>query len=93
MQSVVRRLHDVSAGSVFKLSAAALIGLQAAAAPSLLAQQETWLLGPGSRTGKESTVVPTDCVNNPDGSITCNTKIENPKGDTPAKPSYSPFTN
>jgi hypothetical protein len=57
------------------------------------AQTETWLLGPNSRSGQGSTVVPTDCVTGDDGSITCNTKIENPAGTTPAKPYYNPFTN
>ena len=58
-----------------------------------LAQSEVWLLGPGSRTGEQSTVVPTDCVEGADGSITCNTKIENPPGDTPAKPFFNPFSS
>ena len=57
------------------------------------AQTETWLLGPNSRSGPGSTVVPTDCVTGDDGSITCNTKIENPAGTTPAKPYYNPFPN
>ncbi|WP_415409934.1 hypothetical protein ACLM45_00165 [Synechococcus sp. A10-1-5-9] len=60
---------------------------------SALAQSEVWLLGPNSRTGQQSTVVPTDCVEGSDGSITCNTKIENPPGDTPAKPYYNPFSS
>ena len=93
MQSVGRRVLAVSAGTVLKTSAAALIGLQIVATPPLLAQQETWLLGPDSSTGKNSTVVPTDCVENADGSVTCNTKIENPPGNTPARPGYQPFTN
>ena len=58
-----------------------------------LAQSEVWLLGPGSRTGEQSTVVPTDCVEGADESITCNTKIENPPGDTPAKPFFNPFSS
>ena len=41
------------------------------------AQTVTWLLGPNSRSGPGSTVVPTDCVTGDDVSITCNTKIEN----------------
>lgn len=60
---------------------------------SALAQSEVWLLGPNSRTGQQSTVVPTDCLEGADGSITCNTKIENPSGDTPAKPYYNPFSS
>ena len=58
-----------------------------------MGQSEVWLLGPNSRTGEQSTVVPTDCVEGADGSITCNTKIENPPGDTPAKPFYNPFSS
>ena len=58
-----------------------------------MAQSEVWLLGPNSRTGEQSTVVPTDCVEAADGSITCNTKIENPPGDTPAKPYFNPFSS
>ena len=93
MQSVRSRPKDVSVGSGLIATAAALISLQMAAIPPVMAQRETWLLGPDSRTGQESKVVPTDCVQNSDGSITCNTKIENPPGDTPARPSYQPFTN
>jgi len=70
-----------------------LAGLNLLAPSSLLAQTEGWLLGPNSRTGKDSKVVPTDCVEGADGSITCNTKIVNPAGDTPARPYYQPFNN
>ena len=58
-----------------------------------MGQSEVWLLGPNSRTGEQSTVVPTDCVEGADGSITCNTKIVNPPGDTPAKPFFNPFSS
>jgi len=61
-------------------------------APPALAQSESFLLKPGSKVGPASKVKATNCVTNPkDGSITCDTKIENPLGDTPAKPQYSPF--
>ena len=60
---------------------------------AVLAQSEVWLLGPNSRTGAQSTVVPTNCQESSDGSITCDTKIENPAGDTPAKPYYNPFSS
>jgi hypothetical protein len=44
--------------------------------------------------GPASKVKATNCVTNPkDGSISCDTKIENPPGDTQAKPQYSPFKN
>jgi len=58
-----------------------------------LAQRETWRLQRGSSVGPETEVKPTDCVTAPDGTVTCNTKLENPKGNTPAKPSYNPFPN
>ena len=70
-----------------------MTALSATLPQAVLAQSEVWLLGPNSRTGPQSTVVPTDCLENADGSITCNTKIENPPGDTPAKPYYSPFSS
>lgn len=71
-----------------------LLALISALTPQgAMAQSEVWLLGPNSRTGDQSTVVPTDCVEGADGSITCNTKIENPPGDTPAKPFFNPFSS
>jgi len=58
------------------------------------AQSESFLLKPGSKVGPASKVKATNCVTNPvDGSMTCDTKIENAPGDTPAKPQYSPFKN
>jgi hypothetical protein len=51
------------------------------------------MLGPGSNVGPSTRVVPKNCVTAPDGSITCDTKIVNPPGDTPAKPIYEPFKN
>ena len=56
-----------------------------------MAQSERFLLGPGSNVGPATTIEPKNCVTAADGSITCDTKIVNPKGDTPAKPIYSPF--
>lgn len=59
-----------------------------------LAQAESFLLKPGSKVGPASKVKTTNCVTNPaDGSMTCDTKIENAPGDTPAKPQYTPFKN
>ena len=66
------------------------LSLSAAVAPATRAQTEGWLLGPGPKTGKESTIVPTNCVTAADGSITCDTKVENPASDTPARPYYNP---
>jgi hypothetical protein len=51
------------------------------------------MLGPGSNVGPSTRVVPKNCVTAKDGSITCDTQIVNPPGDTPAKPVYEPFKN
>jgi len=73
--------------------ALALAGVSLVAQPAL-AQSESFLLKPGSKVGPASKVKATNCVTNPkDGSISCDTKIENPPGDTQAKPQYSPFKN
>ena len=57
------------------------------------AQVETFINEPGSNVGPSTKVVPTDCVQKPDGSLTCNTRLENSPSDTPASPQYSPFKN
>ena len=63
-----------------------------AASGPALAQSQTFMLKPGSKVGPASKLKTTNCVTNPaDGSVTCDTKVENAPGDTPAKPSYSPF--
>lgn len=67
------------------------LGLTAALAGPGLAQSQRFLLRPGSNIGTETKIEPQNCVTATDGSITCDTKIVNPKGDTPAKPIYSPF--
>ena len=46
-----------------------------------------------SSVGPATKVVPTNCVTAADGSLTCDTKIENSPSDTPAKPHFSPFRN
>jgi hypothetical protein len=58
-----------------------------------LAQVETFVNKRGSSVGPATKVVPTNCVQGPDGSLTCDTKIENPPGDTIAEPQFSPFKN
>ena len=68
-----------------------ILGLPVLAAGDGLAQTEGWLLGPGSAVGKQSEIVPTNCITSLDGSITCDTKVVNPAGDTPARPYYNPF--
>ena len=68
-----------------------MAGVSLVAQPGL-AQSESFLLKPGSKVGPASKVKATNCKTNPsDGSVTCDTKIENPPGDTLAKPQYSPF--
>lgn len=58
-----------------------------------LAQSEQYILGPGSNIGPATKIKPSNCVTAADGSVTCDTKVVNPKGDTPARPQYSPFNN
>ncbi|WP_216904731.1 hypothetical protein [Synechococcus sp. CCY 9618] len=61
--------------------------------PPALAQVESFMLQRGSKVGPATEIKPTDCVTGPDGSVTCNTVIENPPGETPARPKYQPFQN
>lgn len=76
----------------------AALSLLAAACLSLAdlpaqAQVETFINKPGSSVGPATKVVPKNCITAPDGSLTCDTKIENSPSDTPAKPHFSPFGN
>jgi hypothetical protein len=70
---------------------AAAVGLLAQAPAQ--AQVESFLWGPGSNVGPATKVEPQNCKTAADGSITCDTKLVNPAGDTPAKPQYDPFKN
>ncbi|CAI8163572.1 MAG: Uncharacterised protein [Synechococcus sp. CC9902] len=72
---------------------ALLAGLMTMAVPVAQAQSEGWILGPGSRNDKNSTVVPTNCVKAEDGSITCDTKLENKGTSSAARPYYNPFND
>ena len=66
-----------------------------ASALPLLAQAESYLWGPRRNVGP-ATKVEADCrseTDDPDGGITCDTKLVNPPSDTPAKPSYQQFAN
>ena len=60
---------------------------------SSLGQTEGWLRGPCVNAVKESTVVPTNCVESSDGSISCDTEIKNPGSNTQARPYYTPFND
>ncbi|CAK6693359.1 hypothetical protein VB716_08380 [Synechococcus sp. CCY9201] len=57
------------------------------------AQSQRFLLGPGSSVGPSTKVKPENCVTAEDGSITCDTKLENSPSDTPARPQMDPFPN
>lgn len=57
------------------------------------AQVESFLWGPGSNVGPSTKVEPQNCTTGPDGSISCDTKLVNPEGTTPARPQYNPFRN
>ena len=83
---------------------AALLALAGAAAsapasaaslaqPALLAQAESFMVGPGSSVGPATKVKPKNCVTNPDGSITCDTQLENSPSDTQARPQFELFRN
>ncbi len=74
-------------------SVAAVIGLVLLPAAAALSQVETFINKPGSSVGPATKVVPTNCVKAPDGSLTCDTKIENSPSDTQAKPQFNPFKN
>lgn len=74
-------------------SLALLLAMASLLGTPLRAQSQRFLLGPGSNVGPETKIKPSNCVTAPDGSITCDTQIENPPSDTPAKPQYDPFEN
>ncbi|MCP9929971.1 hypothetical protein KBY82_04150 [Cyanobium sp. AMD-g] len=57
------------------------------------AQVESFMLKRGGNVGPETQIKPTNCVTGADGSVTCDTVIENPPSDTPAQPNYQPFKN
>jgi hypothetical protein len=57
------------------------------------AQVESFMLKRGGNVGPETQIKPTNCVTAADGSITCDTVIENPPSDTPAQPNFQPFKN
>ncbi len=57
------------------------------------AQVESFMLKRGSNVGPETQIKPTNCVTAADGSVTCDTVIENSPSDTPAKPTFQPFKN
>ena len=58
-----------------------------------LAQSESFLVGPGSSVGPSTKVKPKNCVTGSDGSITCDTQLENSPSDTQARPIFEQFKN
>lgn len=58
-----------------------------------LAQSESYMVGPGTSVGPGTKVEPKNCVTKPDGSISCDTQLENAPSDSPAKPVFEPFPN
>ena len=58
-----------------------------------LAQSESFLVGPGSSVGPATEVKPKNCVTGSDGSITCDTQLENSPSDTQARPVFEQFKN
>jgi hypothetical protein len=76
-----------------RFSLLSLLPLCFAVAPAALAQSESYLLGPGSDVGKQTTVDTYNCVTAADGSITCDTRLQNPAGSTQARPQFNPFSN
>jgi len=75
------------------LLSAASVSVALVAGPAA-AQVQQFMLGPGSSVGRETKVEPKNCVTDPKtGAVTCDTQLVNPPGNTPAKPSYTPFGN
>lgn len=59
----------------------------------VFAQAERFLWGRGSSVGPSTKVKPKNCVTAADGSITCDTQLENSPSDTQARPIYEQFKN
>lgn len=79
---------------VAPLALGSVLAAVAFAVEPAVAQVQQYMLGPGSSVGSQTKVEPKNCVTDPvTGAITCDTKLVNPPGDTPAKPSYTPFSN
>ena len=91
----------VQSGEITAIASMQLPGVSLAtlAASTLLAtapvfaQAESLLLGPGSSVGPSTKVKSKNCVTAADGSITCDTQLENSPSDTQARPIYEQFKN
>jgi hypothetical protein len=71
------------------LAVGSLLGLS----PTAMAQVESFILKSGSQVGPATEVKPKNCVTAQDGTMTCDTELVNPPGNTPAKPQFNPFRN
>ena len=90
---VVIRSEDTMTTAMLTAAFTLLLSFSTVVAPVARAQSEGWMLGPGSKTSKDSKVVPTNCVTMADGAISCDTKVETPASNTPARPYYNPFND
>ena len=90
---VVIRSEDTMTTAMLTAAFTLLLSFSSVVAPVARAQSEGWILGPGSKTSKDSKVVPTNCVTMADGAISCDTKVETPASNTPARPYYNPFND
>ena len=86
------RCHPLGSGPLALLLITVSAALACLGQPAQ-AQVESFMLKRGSNVGPATQIKPINCVTAADGSVTCDTKIENPPSDTPAKPSYQPFKN
>lgn len=77
---------------VFRSAAVLFLAAPALILPSPGHAEEFFRLGPGSKAGPGSEVK-SDCVTRPDGTVECDTRIERPASDTPARPEVDPFGN
>ena len=80
-------------GKRLGLACSLLLALGASSVGPARADVETYTLKRGSSVGPATEVKPTNCRTAADGSVTCDTRLENPPGDTPARPSYQLFPN
>lgn len=86
-------LNGQLTGQRLRLAWPLLLALGALNVGPALAGVETFTLERGSSVGPATEVKPTNCRTAADGSVTCDTRLQNPPGDTPARPSYQPFQN
>jgi hypothetical protein len=70
-----------------------LLAASLVVATPAFAQTERFMLGPGSQVGPATEVKPKNCVTAPDGTVTCDTELVNPAGDTRAQPQFELFRN